>query len=102
MTSTINGPNSRAWKIGGALFLVLIGLLGNAVRDSIATAKTERAELEARLDAVEERVATIQVNRFTNADGLALELHLTEHITDMVDRMEAKIDELERREEEGE
>lgn len=91
----LNGPNSKvAWRVGAAMFVLVAGLLGNAVRDGMKAAAAERAALEERLDMVEETLATVNVNRFTDNDGTALELRVHRELEEAIQRLEAKIDEI--------
>lgn len=78
--------------IGGTVFLLLAGLLGNAVLDAMAAQVRVQEALADRLRMVETTVATIQTNRFTSIDGLELEMRLTERIAASVERIEKKID----------
>lgn len=92
----INGTLSKLvfamLSIGGAVFLLMAGLVGNAVLDAVAAQVRVQEALADRLRVVETSVAEIKTNRFTSTEGLQLELRLTERIAESVDRIEAKID----------
>jgi len=88
----LNGQMGRvlAWVMVliSGVFLGMAALIGNSVLDALDAGRKADEAFAKQLGIVETAVAVIEDTRFTRADGLELELRLTERLAVAIERLE--------------